>query len=273
MLVKTEYDSLGCVHKRKRAYRRCPRFGFKFEIERNLPTRAHRPQQPPSPPGVRESPLSTDHKTKNSSSSLFDPWRTPTSDRILPSSKTLPFSRVSSAPLLSVSSLSFVAMSFSSRRSGSRTRPVEGNENDHGNPVDPVHLPPPRSPLISIQDPSQNSREGSSSELRLADFPIKGSGATPRSAPSTPARGLSRVCSGIGSSGANNAGHQLAGRERGFSSRVSTGIPDVKHLVPVDVPHFELNEDPSFWKDHNVQVRHLSATPEDMFWRSFLYLH
>ncbi|KAG1338738.1 putative kinesin-like protein KIN-12E [Cocos nucifera] len=147
-------------------------------------------------------------------------------------------------------------MSFSSRRSSSRTRPAEGNENEHGNPADPVHLPPPRSPLISIQDQSQNPREGPSSELRLADFPIKGSGATPRSAPSTPARGLSRVCSGIGSSGANNAGHQLAGRERGFSSRVSTGIPEVKHLVPVDVPHFELNEDPSFWKDHNVQIEH-----------------
>ncbi|KAG1338676.1 putative kinesin-like protein KIN-12C [Cocos nucifera] len=146
-------------------------------------------------------------------------------------------------------------MSFSSRRSSSRTRPAEGNENEHGNPADPVHLPPPRSPLISIQDQSQNPREGPSSELRLADFPIKGSGATPRSAPSTPARGLSRVCSGIGSSGANNAGHQLAGRERGFSSRVSTGIPEVKHLVPVDVPHFELNEDPSFWKDHNVQEK------------------
>nr|XP_019705878.1 kinesin-like protein KIN-12E isoform X1 [Elaeis guineensis] len=145
-------------------------------------------------------------------------------------------------------------MSFSSRRSGSRTRPAEGNENEHGNPADPVHLPPPRSPLISIQDLFQNPREGPSSELRLADFPIKVSGATPRSAPSTPARGLSRVCSGIGSSGANNAGHQLAGRERGFLSRVSTGIPEMKHLVPVDVPHFELNEDPSFWKDHNVQV-------------------
>ncbi|XP_017696808.2 kinesin-like protein KIN-12E isoform X2 [Phoenix dactylifera] len=145
-------------------------------------------------------------------------------------------------------------MSFSSRRSGSRTRPVEGNENEQGNPADAVPVPLPRSPLISIQDRSQNPREGPSSELRLADFPIKGSSATTRSAPSTPARGLSRVCSGIGSWGANNAGHQLAGRERGCSSRVSTGIPDVKSLVPVDVPHFEFNEDPSFWKDHNVQV-------------------
>jgi kinesin family member 15 len=25
--------------------------------------------------------------------------------------------------------------------------------------------------------------------------------------------------------------------------------------VPLEVPHFELDEDPAFWKDRNVQVR------------------
>lgn len=39
-----------------------------------------------------------------------------------------------------------------------------------------------------------------------------------------------------------------------LSSRTSKGTPVINSEPSVQVPHFELAEDPSFWKDHNVQV-------------------
>ncbi|GJN35340.1 hypothetical protein PR202_gb24097 [Eleusine coracana subsp. coracana] len=55
-------------------------------------------------------------------------------------------------------------------------------------------------------------------------------------------------------------------RPRTSTSRVSTARlrlefptaePTIEHSA--EVPHFELREDPSFWKDNNVQVNHLST--------------
>ncbi|XAR56946.1 Plus-end-directed kinesin ATPase [Bertholletia excelsa] len=77
----------------------------------------------------------------------------------------------------------------------------------------------------------------------------------PNSAQSTPARSVSRV-SNIGASTGAYGGlrPQHSGTRVGSSSRVSRGISLVNLEQSIEGPHFELVEDPSFWKDHNVQV-------------------
>ncbi|XP_072997764.1 kinesin-like protein KIN-12E isoform X6 [Typha latifolia] len=115
-------------------------------------------------------------------------------------------------------------MAAASRRGSSRIRIAEANENDElRDVIDPIPFPPPRSPLISIPDPAQNPR---------------GVILTPKASHSTPARAASRFHAGNGV------------RERSCLK----GIGEAKSLVPVEVPYFELKEDPSFWEDHNVQV-------------------
>ncbi|KAJ0979998.1 hypothetical protein J5N97_015472 [Dioscorea zingiberensis] len=129
-------------------------------------------------------------------------------------------------------------MSSTSKGTTSRVKLTESNENDAKHTRDSLPLPPIRSPLISIQDPSQAAP-------------------TPRSAPATPAKSLSKAHVGNLSSGASNGGHShqgMAARDRGSSCRTPRGMIDPKALMPVHVPHFELNEDPSFWNDHNVQI-------------------
>ncbi|XP_057475426.1 kinesin-like protein KIN-12C isoform X2 [Actinidia eriantha] len=78
----------------------------------------------------------------------------------------------------------------------------------------------------------------------------------PNSVQSTPARGVSRV-SNIGLSSGACPGpkpSQYSGARGGTSSRVSRAIPLLNCEQSSEVSHFELLEDPSFWKDHNVQV-------------------
>ncbi|XP_072976598.1 kinesin-like protein KIN-12E isoform X5 [Typha angustifolia] len=115
-------------------------------------------------------------------------------------------------------------MAAASRRGSSRVRIAEANENDElRDVIDPIPFPHPRSPLISIPDPAQNPR---------------GVCLTPKASHTTPARAASRFHAGNGV------------RERSCLK----GIGEAKSLVPVEVPYFELKEDPSFWEDHNVQV-------------------
>ncbi|ONK63044.1 uncharacterized protein A4U43_C07F10830, partial [Asparagus officinalis] len=124
----------------------------------------------------------------------------------------------------------------SSRRSSSRPKPLESNENELRNPGDPIPFPTPRSPLSSIHDPSQISANG----LQIDPFSVKGAGLTPKSVQIAAARCGSRV---LGST-----------KERGCLSRVLKGAQDGKCLDVAEVLSLELNEDPVFWKDHNVQV-------------------
>lgn len=165
-------------------------------------------------------------------------------------------------------------------------------ESSSNNPTH-VQFHPRRSPLNAIPDPSQLRRdlesdsdapkldgaEGSqtfddktsvsSSEglLPVGKFvSVLGLGtSTPKvtsgrarvnsesnSAQSTPARS-----SGIRGLGAGSRIYQSNGGRTGGSSRVSRRftIVNTEHAEPVvDAPHFELEEDPLFWKDHNVQV-------------------
>ncbi|CAL5061403.1 unnamed protein product [Urochloa decumbens] len=127
------------------------------------------------------------------------------------------------------------------RASTSRVRraAVESNENDdlaaapsssafaHPAASVPHFSLPPRSPLAAIADPGRN----------------------PRSAPVTPKSlaGTPRACAA--GTGARDRTSSVGAARRVFDLR-DLAAPD----VPLEVPHFELDEDPAFWKDRNVQV-------------------
>ncbi|XP_027192463.1 kinesin-like protein KIN-12C isoform X2 [Cicer arietinum] len=122
-----------------------------------------------------------------------------------------------------------------------RNSQIEANENEFESQT-PINFPPPRTPLNSIPDPSQyhepepirhrrssSDRFGNAASVRVAKL---------HSEPNTPARvSSSRVSLG------------------GGNSRVSLGKGFLKGTeISTEVQHFELNHDPSFWTDHNVQV-------------------
>ncbi|KAG8658950.1 hypothetical protein MANES_03G210501v8 [Manihot esculenta] len=163
----------------------------------------------------------------------------------------------------------------------------EANENEFENSLNSAHFPPPRTPLNTISDPSQYHTEihesdflskGKLERIRAARLSSKKfepvdkaeSFGTPRisirhgkahsepnSSQNTPARSGSRVSLG-GAVGAYAAGsrntHFSKGKETSSSNRLSRGISIENSDFSVEAPHFELNEDPSFWADHNVQV-------------------
>lgn len=138
-----------------------------------------------------------------------------------------------------------------------------------------AHFPPPRTPLNSIPDPTQCHKEthdpgfdGKLETTRSGRFSTgtprvlirhgKAAQSEPNSAHNTPARSASRASLG-GSLGGYATGTRslqfTKGKDVSFSSsRVSRGISVANSDFSVEVPHFELDEDPSFWKDHNVQV-------------------
>lgn len=168
---------------------------------------------------------------------------------------------------------------------------VETKENEFENSMNSVHVQPARTPLNSIQDPSQYQEETRESDFdsrekheatgerhRSSDRRIEGldsktgngnnsNPCIPRTSSrqgkaqpelhyvqSTPGRSGARVSLGGGcSSGAR--GVQCNG-VRGVisSSRISRGIPVADFDLYTEAPHFEFDEDPSYWTDHNVQV-------------------
>lgn len=164
--------------------------------------------------------------------------------------------------------------STSSRTFHRRNPQIEPNENEFESSHNPINYPPPRTPLNSIPDPSQYQKEAQEPEAdslfksepvrparyssdRFGTGSLGLSSGTPRfsgragkshseptSAQSTPARiaSSSRVSLGGGGS-----------RGRGVSSCALMKGISVTELC-TEVPHFELKDDPSFWKDHNVQV-------------------
>ncbi|KAL8216282.1 hypothetical protein R6Q57_023119 [Mikania cordata] len=149
-------------------------------------------------------------------------------------------------------------------KGSSKTIQSEGNENQFEKilPV-PVDVPPSRTPLDTIPDPSQFSKEFLHEVLNHDGFRDKsmdaGLSSNRRkfdSAHSTPAKSVSRS-SYIGQLGACTGPRVLhsTGERGGNISRVSRRISNVSfEPLPTEVPHFELVEDPSFWNDHNVQV-------------------
>ncbi|XP_037494827.1 kinesin-like protein KIN-12C [Jatropha curcas] len=173
------------------------------------------------------------------------------------------------------------------RNAHSRNPQDEANENEFDNTLNSAHFPPPRTPLNTIPDPCQYRREtheydfdskdkfetaraGRVSGKKLEAVDRAASYATPRvsnrqgkvhsesnSAQSTPARSGSRASLG-GATVAYTAGTKSTyftrGKEAGSTYRLSRGISLENSDFSVEVPHFELDEDASFWADHNVQV-------------------
>ncbi|KAK8506692.1 hypothetical protein V6N13_032068 [Hibiscus sabdariffa] len=166
--------------------------------------------------------------------------------------------------------------------------PRNANENDFETSSSSTHFPPPRTPLNSIPDPSQYLKESRiQDEHYVVDSRDKSESTralhrTPKlttrhgklhsesnSAQSTPARTAPRYSLG-GPCVTGRATQVLGGRgglssTSSSSSRVQRGVSMIDDLnLSVEAPHFELIEDPSFWRDRNVQVliriRPLSAT-------------
>ncbi|XP_023547738.1 kinesin-like protein KIN-12C isoform X2 [Cucurbita pepo subsp. pepo] len=184
--------------------------------------------------------------------------------------------------------------------SASKNAQPEADENELGTSPSALHFPPPRTPFNIIADPAQFQKEFHDSVFdsnfklqstkadwfsdRKSDVSLKVNWKTgtnngtprfsaqgrrvssePSSTQSTPAKSSSRVSFGGVATGSKAP--QLGDGRAGCSSRLfrRIAIPDTE--LPVDVPHFDLEEDPSFWKDHNVQVmiriRPLNTTERD----------
>ncbi|BAT77004.1 hypothetical protein VIGAN_01508300 [Vigna angularis var. angularis] len=126
------------------------------------------------------------------------------------------------------------------RTSFRRNPQSETNENELEGWQNPINFPPPRTPLNSITDPSQCQELEPARQHRFGSATPRLSGrvgkpqSEPNSAQSTPARNASRVSLG-------------GGRPSACALLKETEFC-------VNVPHFELKDDPSFWTDHNVQV-------------------
>ncbi|KAI3469226.1 hypothetical protein Pfo_025889 [Paulownia fortunei] len=167
------------------------------------------------------------------------------------------------------------------------------NENEFESSWNQIPSIPSRAPLNSIPDPSQyhsktplqqfqhDFKEKSESskpsgskkpegitETHLISSLLKTpkvygrakpTNSEPNSAQSTPIRSGSRVSNAGAASGCTitRLPSQLGngGGRGGIFPRVSRGISiAIPHQLSADVPHFELDDDPSFWNDHNVQV-------------------
>ncbi|KAK1319586.1 Kinesin-like protein KIN12B [Acorus calamus] len=139
----------------------------------------------------------------------------------------------------------------------SRSRPTDASENEFKALSDLIPHPPSRPPLNTIQVPSRNPTEifdetANNGGGSRPNTPKSGRGKTPSesgSAQSTPARVVSRVYSG-GSAIRRPPPYFRGGT--GSKAQREVGIANCG--ASIEVSHFELNEDPSFWRDHNVQV-------------------
>lgn len=153
-----------------------------------------------------------------------------------------------------------------------RTAPLACDENEFEGLWNQTMLLPSRPPLNSIPDPSQyqsqlhfeekpesssrrRKHEGVGERSSLMRTPKVNGRAKPansesNSAQSTPTRSVHRVSAltrlppQFG-----NGGGRL--HRDSNSRRFSIATPQ---QLLADVPHFELDDDPSFWNDHNVQV-------------------
>ncbi|XP_057810222.1 LOW QUALITY PROTEIN: kinesin-like protein KIN-12E [Salvia miltiorrhiza] len=165
-----------------------------------------------------------------------------------------------------------------------RTAQSAGDENEFESIWNQTMLVPSRPPLNSIPDPSQyqsqlsqlhfeekpessrrrkhegvGERQVISAFMRTpkANGRAKPASSEPNSAQSTPARSGHRVSfagstlTRLPSQFSNGGGRAGLLHRDSNSRRFSIATPQ---QLLADVPHFELDDDPSFWNDHNVQV-------------------
>lgn len=157
----------------------------------------------------------------------------------------------------------------------------EANENDFETPLNPIHFPPPRTPLNTIADPAQIAHDSDfdssyfatkfeslrHGRYSLSDRKLEARGnvgkahSEPNSAQSTPARRIS-VGGVIGACNGSRVS-LYTGNKAGISKTCKALSAVNSDLLPDEIPHFELVEDSSFWTDHNVQVG---------FWSNFALL-
>lgn len=172
----------------------------------------------------------------------------------------------------------------------SSSRTIHPTENEFEISWNQMPVVPSRPPLNSIPDPSQTpyhdlqQRPDSSKQSRrkkpegIAEISsllrtpkvngrAKSITSDPNSAQTTPTRSGSRV-SVVGSapgSGLPRFPSQLwngLGALPRVPRRFSIATPQ---QLLTDVPHFELDDDPSFWNDHNVQVGFFTSSVELLF--------
>ncbi|KAK9086225.1 hypothetical protein Syun_028619 [Stephania yunnanensis] len=129
--------------------------------------------------------------------------------------------------------------------------------NENAFAANSAQFPPPRTPLNAIPDPSQVFKGLElDSRVRVSHKKVESlshwnprirgkSQSEPNSAQTTPARSVVRVgvCDGVRSPRRGSCSRGLRGN--------SIAVP---YELAMEVPHFELVEDPQFWMDHNVQV-------------------
>ncbi|KAL9674626.1 hypothetical protein QQ045_030898 [Rhodiola kirilowii] len=144
----------------------------------------------------------------------------------------------------------------------------ESDENGFENSSNPLSFSSSRPPLNSIPDPTQFH-----TDVLDSDNFIKGNGntfhATPRvsgrvnkgllepcSVNSTPPRSVFKSFSsgGLGACTASRASFYNGGGRGANYSRVFRGHLAAMPETVMTMPHFEMEEDPSYWMDHNVQV-------------------
>ncbi|XP_049936067.1 kinesin-like protein KIN-12E isoform X2 [Nymphaea colorata] len=164
------------------------------------------------------------------------------------------------------------------RITGRNVRP-QRSENESENVVDLPPFPPMRTPF---SDYNQNPRSGLDHESTklgktgvseigsnlVESLPLanRGSGLNltprscrgklqfePNSGPNTPTRCTGRLSTGCFAGGGRN--NPQSGSKGGILLKTTRGISSCAPASPgVEVPHFALEEDGSFWTDHNVQV-------------------
>ncbi|KAJ8766501.1 hypothetical protein K2173_022560 [Erythroxylum novogranatense] len=152
-----------------------------------------------------------------------------------------------------------MSQEVSASASSSSSSPYVCSENQFESAV-PYAFPPPRTPLNSIPDPSQCSNDPRLSENKhkldgigttrhnaasaaAATPKTKTAHSEPTSAHNTPARRSSLY--------STTPLHRTSSktRQQHITSSFTPTTP-----ISADAPQFELHQDPSFWKDHNVQV-------------------
>ncbi|KAI7744957.1 hypothetical protein M8C21_027078 [Ambrosia artemisiifolia] len=167
---------------------------------------------------------------------------------------------------MNTKSVTFISSLFKMVKTVSKNTQTEANENQFDKTVPvpvSVDVSVSRTPLDTIPDPSQFSKEFLHEVLnqngikdKLLDVGCSGSSRRKfDSANSTPARSVVR--SNVGQFGVFTGPRvvQSTGDRGGGISRVSRRISSGNcELVATEVPCFELEKDPLFWDDHNVQV-------------------
>ncbi|KAI3842968.1 hypothetical protein MKX03_020621 [Papaver bracteatum] len=139
------------------------------------------------------------------------------------------------------------------------TNQLEGNENDFESSSNSILLPPLRDPLSDNRSWSTTTSNNNGTP-RASGGGGGGGGkgklpySEPNSAQSTPSRSLPKSVSVTGCVKPHRGG-DVGARGGGSHPKVCRRVSVVpSEILPVDVQHFELVEDPSFWTDHNVQV-------------------